>query len=311
LRRSIDDVQGGIEMHSILERYGYSPDDASPDADAARAQQKCPFAQTPCDKVTKQRHASGICSIGIPEGLPIICCPRRLLGTRRDVLMDVVEAAFGRPIPLCLPGSGQLGQEHIAVFDKAGWSRLRLATEWHKDAYLFDYVLARMDEKGSLGEFVAVETAAIRERGISEQPSLTGVQPNWDVLDYAILPGLISKGYLLHHEPLCLKGLFVICQESLYQKMLRRFKGEPPAYPLQRGTVTVLRYEFRSAHQDGDVRQVLRVGRATTTVDHIARAFSARKRTPPAGSYEQAIRAQLAQGAGAGWTGAAGDAARP
>lgn len=292
---------------NIIEFFGFSPQDRSAAAIAARSQRQCPYLQRQCVKTLSDGEISGACTLKPKNGGPVICCPIRLYANNYEILRDIARIAFGSAIPL-LPANVITPQagECIAVFGKGWGKELRLPNRGRSGGYFVDWVLARVSATGELINFVAVEVQSIdttgnyrdeREAYLHERPfagaSTAGF--NWENVNKRILPQLIYKGHVLRQEPLCQKGLFFVCPTPVYQKISERLGGGLRPYPIQPGALTIMWYDIGPEAPVGEPRALQSVGQFTTTIDQVALAFTAPSNLPPAQVYETAIRASLRQ----------------
>ena len=290
----------------IVEFFGYGPDDNSDVAKEHRRALRCPFLQSTCAKTLSDGTISGVCTVEQVQSGPIICCPIRLYSDNYRILSDVATSAFGEGMRLI---SGQnVGNAHhdgrnVAVFGKRWGKELRLPNRGGR-GYFVDWILALIDAKGELEEFVAIEVQAIdttgnyraeREAYLSGKPfekySEAGI--NWENVNKRILPQIIYKGHVLRLERLCRRGLFFVCPTPVFQRIRERLGGTLREYPLHPGALTFVWYDVSSVIQEGRIRDLERVGTFTTTVDQVALAFTSPSNLPPAGVYEQAIRTEL------------------
>lgn len=83
--------------------------------------------------------------------------------------------------------------------------------------------------------------------------------------------------------------------DTMHAKTSERLGGGLRPYPLQPGSLTFVWYDIGPAVPEGQQRQLVQVGRATTTIDQVALAFTAPSNLPPAQVYENAIRATLSR----------------
>lgn len=290
---------------NIIEFFGFSPQDNSAAAKHARAKKECPFLGAQCTKTLSDGEISGACTLKPKTAGPVICCPVRLYAKNYQILHDIARVAFGREIPL-LPGNAinKRKGECIAVFGKGWGKELRLPTRGRSGAYFVDWVLARLDAKGDLIDFVAVEVQSIDTTGnyrperaayLKERPfagtSTAGF--NWENVNKRILPQIIYKGHVLRQEPLCQKGLFFVCPTPVYNKISERLGGGLRPYPTQPGALTIMWYDIGPPVPPGAQRELVSVGHFTTTIDQVAMAFTAPSNLPPPQVYENAIRAEL------------------
>ncbi len=289
----------------IIEFFGYSPEDRSPAATAARHNLQCPFLGRRCVKTLSDGLISGACALKPKNGGPVICCPIRLYAKNYEVLRDVARIAFGPVIPL-VPANAitDLTGECVAVFGKGWGKELRLPNRGTSGSYFVDWVLAHVSVQRELLNFVAVEVQSIdttgnyrkeRETYLKEEsfPGASTAGFNWENVNKRILPQLIYKGHVLRQEPLCQKGLFFVCPTPVYGKIHERLGGGLRPYPIQPGSLTILWYDIGPPVSAGEQRNLVSAGQFTTTTDQVALAFTAPSNLPPAQVYEKAIRASL------------------
>lgn len=124
-------------------------------------------------------------------------------------------------------------------------------------------------------------------------PGRSKSNPNWENVSKRILTQIITKGHILRREPLCAKGLFLVCPRPVHERIMQRLGGELYAYPAQAGTVTFTWYDLALVAPEGQSRELALGGRFTTTIDQVAHALSHPTHLPDAGVYEQAIRSAL------------------
>jgi hypothetical protein len=302
----------------IFELFGYAPDDMSPDAVRARSKHECPFLQSRCIKKlhTKEKsgvqEASGVCTLLQKKAGPVIICPIRLYAGDYQILRDVADQAFPKNLELVVGSEIETFRREspnkscVVVFGQRWGKELRLPNRDKKKAgaYFVDWILAHISADGTLLGFVAVEVQSIDTTGnyqaerrshLDGLPFLgrTTANFNWENVNKRILPQIIYKGHVLRQEPLCQKGLFFICPTPVYDKISERLGGRLSSIYQQPGSVTMMWYDVGPAVPAGQTRKLQLFGQFTTTVDKVALAFTAPDNLPPAGVYEQAIRAEL------------------
>ena len=291
--------------------FGHAPTDPSAVARELRAAAQCPFIHDKCTKQFRDGRTSGVCTVQMARGdSPVVCCPNRLYADDYRILMDVARIAFGDGVRL-VNGDEVAKASHdgrnVAVFGKRWGKELRLP---HRDAgrggYFVDWVLALISARGALDEFVAVEVQSIDTTGTyrgewdaymrDEEPvGLSNAGLNWENVSKRILPQLIHKGNVLRRERLCTKGLFFVCPTQVYEAVQGRLAHDLAEYPgPAAGTLTFVWYGLGPQVGAGSVRNLIMDGRLTTTIEQIALALTSAHNLPPAGVYEQAIRAELA-----------------
>lgn len=289
----------------IIELFGYAPKDKSQTAIDARRNRLCPFLNQKCNKTLHDGEISGACTLQSMSGVNVICCPIRLYANNYGILRDVAHIAFGTDIEL-FPADvvKDRNGECIAVFGKGWGKELRLPNRGKSGGYFVDWILAHIAEDGTLESFVAVEVQSIDTTGNYRAERETYLQEkvftgkstagfNWENVNKRILPQLIYKGHVLRQESLCQKGMFFVCPTPVYNKIIERLGGNLRSYPIQPGALTIMWYDVDSSNATGESRSLLKEGLFTTTVDQVANAFTSPSNLPPAGVYEEAIRASL------------------
>lgn len=290
----------------IIEFFGFDPADQSAAAVAGRRQMACPFVGGTCSKTLSDGVPSGACTVAQTAGGPVVCCPIRLYGDSYQVLREVSQVAFGDGLRLIRAeqvASLRPGERAVVVFGKRWGKELRLPKRRGGGNYFVDWILAVVTAGGVLEEFVAVEVQAIDTTGnyrdqrtallkgsVFSGYSAAGL--NWENVNKRILPQIIYKGHVLRREPLCQKGLFFICPSPVYRRIRSRL-GELMEYPPQAGALTFHWYGLGPAVEPGDCRGLYLDGRMTTTIDQVARAFTAPESLPASRVYEQAIQSEL------------------
>jgi hypothetical protein len=306
----------------IVELFGYSPSDASAQANNARARCLCPFVgdgATACSKEIGDRSnriKSGVCAIRDKEGQAVLVCPIRMYADQFRLLKDVATLAFKTDSIELINGSKtvahtpQTDKTLVAVFGKGWGGELRLpsraqaadASGRRIGSVFVDWILARLDSEKNLVEFAALEVQTMDTIGSYREEraahlngqafSGKSASPNWANVNKRILPQLIYKGHLLEREALCNSGLFFACPEPVYQHMLSVLGNDLASYPIKNSSLTFCTYDLGIA-VDGRPRALVSSTVQTTTVQQVQIAFSSPKGLPEAGAYEKAIRAAL------------------
>jgi hypothetical protein len=289
---------------NITEFFGFSPLDKSAEAIKFRNSKNCPFVEGKCIKTFSDGEISGACTVKQTQGMPVICCPQRLYAENYKILQDVALSAFNDSLPLVPSGDAIVRSQEekvIAVFGK-GWGReLRLPSRG--GSYFVDWILAVV-EKRKLKEFVAIEVQTIDTTGNYRKERdayITGVDfngsskagLNWENVSKRILPQIIYKGHVLRRESLCSKGMYFICPQPVYERILERLGGKLLDYIPHPGSLTFVRYDIGSEVEAGKIRNLVLCGQQTTTVDQVANAFTNPSNLPPANVYADAITKAL------------------
>lgn len=297
----------------ISEFFGYRAEDESKTALEAAAKQVCPFLGTQCTKVlSRDRTIAGVCAVRQKtDGSPnVICCPIRIYADDYRMLHTVAEQAFKKKLNLY---SGRAAVEKakseggaVAVFGHGWGGELRLPQRRGTGSYFVDWVLARLDETGELVEFTAIEVQTIDTTGnyrnarsaLMEDRSIVSdtVGLNWENVSKRIIPQLIYKGQVLQREDLCKTGLFFVCPQAVYDRVLNRLGGKDriPKFPTQPASIHFLSYDYQpgAGMADGKIVPLDVIEEHCTTVYKVQEAFSAMD-LPEGNVYRDAIRRSL------------------
>lgn len=278
---------------TIYEFFGYRPEDNSAQALQAASELRCPILKATCEKTLNDGKISGVCSLKPMTSDPVICCPVRLYAEDYKFLADIVKYAFGENLPL-VSGRGAIGKvkaagvPSVAVFGKRWGGELRLPQRSGSGSYFVDWILAKLTKDGQLEEFVAVEVQTIDSTGNYRngvkalEENRTQVKTtaglNWENVSKRILPQLIYKGQVLQREELCKKGLFFVCPQPIYTKIMNRLGGKENLlkYYLQPASISFLtyNYDFSKGTAHGDLIPIIPTGTHSTTVYKVQEAFN-------------------------------------
>ena len=235
---------------------------------------------------------------------PVICCPIRMYADDYRILHDVAKSAFGDDVRLIRHLSeATCDGKDVIVFGKRWGKELRLPNRGKSGRYFVDWILAHLDTKKTLKEFVAVEVQTMDTTG-TYRPAIEALLKgevqvkskagiNWENVSKRILPQIIYKGHVLRREPLCLKGLYFICPRRVYEGINVRLGGNLQEYHPQPGALTFRWYDVAASNVAGTPRLLEFQGQKTTTVDQVALAFTAPGNLPSPRVYEAAIRAEI------------------
>lgn len=279
----------------ISELFGYRSIDQSNEALSQAKKQICPFLGTQCTKIlSRTKTVSGVCSIKqvkSPEG--VICCPNRLYANDYEMLRVVSKSAFNKSLNLY---SGRMAVKKaivekgaVAVFGHGWGGELRLPKRQGTGSYFVDWVLARLNNKGELEEFTAIEVQTIDTTGNYQTartalinnrelvPDTVGL--NWENVSKRIIPQIIYKGQVLQREDLCKTGLFFVCPSAVYENVLKRLGGKEKLakFPPQPASIHFIAYDYDQGEElvDGRVRSLKLIEEHCTTVYKVQEAFSA------------------------------------
>lgn len=296
---------------TIFEFFGYRADDRSDIAKHAADTEVCPISGETCQKSFNDGVVSGVCAIKPITSEPVICCPIRLYADDYRILSDIADRVFGPNLKLvagrdAVSYSIDNREACVAVFGKGWGGELRLPQKSKKGGYFVDWVLAKISEEGDLVEFVAVEVQtidttgtyrpgydALKQDGLVEK---TTAGLNWENVAKRILPQLIYKGQILQREELCKSGLFFVCPEPVFRRIMERLGGQEGLvrYALQPASITfaVYDYDFSSEPSDETLVPLKNTLNHSTTVYKVQEAFN-NVTLPIENVYRDAIRRAL------------------
>lgn len=294
-------------MGYIAEFFGYQADDASDEAVACAALKKCPFLNGPCAKIlSRSGEFSGVCALrqNSPSAPNVICCPIRIYADDYKMLREISQLAFKRDLNLysgrLAVAKAKLEGGAVAVFGHRWGGELRLPKRNGVGSYFVDWVLARLDERGELAEFTAIEVQTIDTTGnyrnarlaLLERRELVSCTAslNWENVSKRILPQLIYKGQVLQREDFCKTGLFFVCPGEVWNRVIQRLGGEDrlPSFPTQPASVHFIAYDYLTAPQKGKITPLGIVRKHSTTVYKLQEAFSTLN-LPEGNVYRDAI----------------------
>ena len=189
----------------------------------------------------------------------------------------------------------------VAVFGQGWGGELRLPQRQGSGSYFVDWVLARLDNHGKLVEFTAIEVQTTDTTGnyrtardsLLKRREIVSdtVGLNWENVSKRIIPQIIYKGQVLQREDLCKTGLYFVCPQPIYERVLRRLGGKEriPKFPTQPASIHFVSYDYTyDAIADGVIRPLDILEEHCTTVYKIQEAFSAMN-LPDGNVYRDAI----------------------
>jgi hypothetical protein len=297
----------------IAEFFGYKAGDTSDAALLVAAKRLCPFLNSPCTKILSRDHdVSGVCAVKqkADNAPSVICCPIRLYADDYKMLKIIANDAFKQHLNLY---AGRVAIEKaktengaVAVFGHGWGGELRLPQRKGKGSYFVDWVLAQLDNSGELAEFTAIEVQTIdttgnyrtaRQNLLSNRSIVSDtVGLNWENVSKRIIPQIIYKGQVLQREELCKTGLYFVCPQPVYHRILNRLGGveKLPKFPVQPASIHFISYDYEKSNEtaNGKTQPLGVLSEHCTTVYKIQEAFSALD-LPEGNVYRNAIRRSL------------------
>lgn len=234
----------------------------------------------------------------------------RLYAGDYQVLRDVAVEAFGENLKLIRAvdiAATQGQQSRIVAFGRGWGGELRVPRSAEETGdYAVDWILALIKPDGELQEFVPVEVQSMDTTGSYQREwyKIFGVEPpsncksknsniNWENVNKRIIPQLMSKGNVFRRESLCKKGLFFICPEPVYKRLMSRMGTKLSEFPFGSGSLTFRRYQLARVAMPGQIRPLEFQGTFTTTVENLRDAFNSTLGLPSMGVMSEAIQKAL------------------
>jgi hypothetical protein len=297
----------------IAEFFGYRAEDSSDLALRTIAKRTCPFLGSQCTKVlSRDREIAGVCAVRqkTDNSPSVICCPNRIYAENYKMLHTVARSAFGDKLGLYAGRTAvtKAKEENgaVAVFGHGWGGELRLPQRKGTGSYFVDWVLAKLDGTGELIEFTAIEVQTIdttgnyreaREALLNRREIVDDtVGLNWENVSKRIIPQIIYKGQVLQREDLCKTGLYFVCPQPVYERVLNRLGGKEklPKFPVQPASIHFLSYDYAkpASIQDGSIQPLDVLDEHCTTVYKVQEAFSSLN-LPEGNVYRDAIRRSL------------------
>jgi hypothetical protein len=300
---------------TVMEVFGYSPEDQSPFVKQIRAKEICPFTSGKCIKTFRDSGVvHGTCTVKTPSDEEVICCPKRLYAEKHKILIEVSFEAFGTDLKEVIPPNRVQetnGQRGRVVAFGSGWGKeLRVPKPGgQKGSYSADWILALVSEKAELIEFVALEVQSMdttgsyqpewaKQMGVHYAPKAAGKREkasniNWENVNKRIIPQLLTKGNVFQRERLCKKGMFFVTPTPVYKRVIGRLGAKLSEYPLQSGALTFRYYGLKASSEAGEIRELLYEGQFTTIVENLKEAFNSTLNLPPRESIAAKIEKAL------------------
>ncbi|EIB0514492.1 restriction endonuclease, partial [Salmonella enterica subsp. enterica serovar Brandenburg] len=192
----------------LVEIFGYSPVDLTPEVRSLWALGACPFLNKECVKINHdQTIIYGTCSVTSPYG-DVIICPNRLYANNYETLLKVSHDAFGVDIPFLTYGQfieqRANHKDCIIALGKNSGKEVQVGR-----ALSMDWVLVRMTD-GQIKEYVGIEIQSIDITGNYRDAwhAYKNIKPtddrnelptsqhglNWANVHKRLIPQIIRKG---------------------------------------------------------------------------------------------------------------------
>ena len=273
---------------SLVEVFGYSPTDTTPEARKFWELSACPFIGKAC---TKYDHTNticyGTCSV-TNTGQNVVICPNRLYADGYATIKRVSQDVFG-DIPFLL------FDEYIKEATKPGKSLncvVALGQNSGKEVKLskmsMDWILAHINNS-TLNGYVGIEVQSIditgnyrdawyaaRDQKSMIPPSEHGL--NWANVHKRLIPQIIRKSIVYSKSNLVKQGLYFIVPEPVYQRFEEIIGNDIPLVAENgKDIITIHTYDLSESVIPGSTRTLTQ----TRTLKFKADEFSARFITGP------------------------------
>ena len=116
---------------------------------------------------------------------------------------------------------------------------------------------------------------------------------NWENVNKRIIPQLLTKGNVFGNESLCKKGLYFICPEPVYQRLIMRLGAKLSKRPKQPTALTFRWYKLADTSTEGAIRKLEFADQFTTTIENLKEAFNSTLNLPSMGVMAEKIQEAL------------------
>lgn len=255
-------------QRSLVEVFGYAPEDTSSIARSFWSLSACPFVGRAC---TKFDHTNticyGTCSV-TNTGQNVVICPDRLYADNYSTIRRVSESVFGKT-PFLMFGdyikiitSNNRNYDVVVALGQNSGKEVKLSK------MSMDWVLARI-KNGKLIEYVGIEVQSIditgnyrdawyaaRDMKSIIPPSAHGL--NWANVHKRLIPQIIRKSIVYSKSDLVKQGLYFIVPEPVYQKFEEIIGADIPTVNISgKDTITVHTYDLSPKPKIGEMRKLL------------------------------------------------------
>lgn len=230
--------------NDIVELFGFSPEDASPDAVGNLQAAVCPFLGSKCTKTNHDKTVIyGTCAVTGSQTLgvrdEVIICPKRLYAQNYSIFEDVTRIVWGDlPVvvggelaslyeraaqhPECVVAFGQNSGREVTVNSNG-----KLSMDWVLQRYKFnglalvaeDFLgieIQSIDITGNYRDTFAAYSA-LKQGQLQNAIPNSGHGLNWANVHKRLIPQIIRKGNVYSRCDRCV-GFFFILPEQVYRK---------------------------------------------------------------------------------------------
>lgn len=263
-----------IPSRSIIEAFGYSPTDLTPEVRMLWKMGACPFTNTKCIKTNSDQTITyGACSASNKDSAVIIC-PNRFYAKDYKILREIALSRFGN-LPFYL--FGDYVKNRMGIFGDNNPCIVALGQHSGKEVKVnrmsMDWVLAVVSN-GELKEYLGIEVQSLDITGNYREnwksyyelfhnplakivPSGHGL--NWANVRKRLMPQLISKGNLYAQSNYVNYGIHFIAPEAVYREFEKIIGPIPYEKDSSKDTMTVRTYELGPEVGEGEQRDIYMV----------------------------------------------------
>jgi len=275
-------------QRSLVEVFGYAPDDTSSIARSFWSLSACPFVGRAC---TKFDHTNticyGTCSV-TNTGQDVIICPNRLYADNYSTIRKVSESVFGNTPFLMFDDYIKIVTSKKPTYDVVVALGQNSGKEVKLSKMSMDWVLARI-KNGKLIEYVGIEVQSIditgnyRDAWYAARDMKKNIPPsehglNWANVHKRLIPQIIRKSIIYSKSKLVKHGLYFIVPDPVYQRFEEIIGSDIPTVN-QHGNdvITVHTYDLSQSPGSGKMRSLI----LNRTIKFKLDEFSARFVTGP------------------------------
>lgn len=292
----------------LVEIFGYSPVDLTPEVRSLWALGACPFLNKECVKINHdQTIIYGTCSVTSPYG-DVIICPNRLYANNYETLLKVSHDAFGTDIPFLTYGQyieqRANHKDCIIALGKNSGKEVQVGR-----ALSMDWVLVRMTD-GQINEYVGIEIQSIDITGNYRDAwhAYKNLKPtdvrnelptsqhglNWANVHKRLIPQIIRKGVVYSRSNYVKKGLYFILPDIVYKKFEDVIGSDIPLLDYQNNkTITVYTYGLGANVPTGQQRSLEQNRKIIFDLDEFSKRFTTGPNLPSGEDLDDVIKRAL------------------
>lgn len=305
----------------IIELFGFSPDDTSPQAITAWKQKACPFVNCPCTKTNHdQTSVYGTCSVSCgashADGSEIIICPKRLYADQYEIFSHVLKDAWPNSnkaliiggSPKELRAKALKAQHPVIAFGQGSGKEIQINANGNLS---MDWVLQSYTRKGDSlipEDFIGMEIQSIDITGnyratwdayrkIKEGKTVTEIPNsghglNWANVHKRLIPQIIRKGNIYRRMDRC-AGFYFLLPDAVYKKFEEVIGDIKKANGPSKTNLSVLTFKLGAPVSAGKQRELVLMRHVHYPLAEIAAAFIGNSTTNAPDKLDETLRSLL------------------